>query len=59
MNLTVYDVMGRVVTSTIKKNQSPGVYAHTFELDNISQGIYFIRFETEEETIVEKVIFLR
>ena len=59
VNLSIYDVAGRLVNTLINSIQNPGSYQQTFNTQNLSQGVYFVRLHTSDKSIVKKVIFLR
>jgi hypothetical protein len=43
-NIHIYDVAGRVVTST----ENPTGYAHTFDVSNLNSGSYFVRVQLQD-----------
>jgi hypothetical protein len=43
-NINIYDVAGRVVTST----ENPSGYAHTFDVSNLNSGSYFVRVQLQD-----------
>jgi agmatine deiminase len=47
VRLSVYDVLGRLVSVIVNKNLPPGTYEFTFDAPNLPSGIYFYRLETE------------
>ena len=44
VNLTVYDITGRLVTTLVDKIQGSGIYKATWNADNFASGIYFYKF---------------
>jgi len=59
VNLSIYDVAGRLVNTLTNSQHEPGAYQKTFNTGDLSQGVYFVRLHTNEKSIVEKVIFLK
>ncbi len=46
VNITVFDVLGRQVTTLVNEYQSPGTYQVNFDGSNLSSGIYMYRIES-------------
>jgi hypothetical protein len=67
VTLSVYDVLGRLVTTLVDKVQDAGRYTIAFDATHLASGIYFYRFEAVEArgvspnrfTEVKKLILLR
>lgn len=59
VDLTVYDVLGRNVTTLVKETQEAGRYRVAFDVGNLSSGVYFYRLLTSEFLDVKKFILLR
>ena len=59
VNLSLYDVTGRLVRVLINENQKSGSYQRTLDLSELAQGIYFVRLSTDNQTTVQKLILLR
>jgi len=59
INLSLYDITGRLIKKFIDEAQDAGVYQKTFELIDLAQGIYFIRLNTEDTSEVQKVILIK
>jgi hypothetical protein len=65
--LSIYDVLGREVTSIVDENLSSGFYHYTFDGVGLSSGIYFCRLSAVSSsggnehifTGVEKMLLLR
>lgn len=47
VRLSVYDVLGRLVSVIVNKNLASGTYEFTFNASNLPSGIYFYKLETE------------
>ncbi|MGB3480291.1 MAG: T9SS type A sorting domain-containing protein [bacterium] len=59
VNLSIFDVAGRSVRNVISKNQISGTYHKSLSIANLPQGVYFIKLDTSDDTIVQKVIFIK
>jgi len=59
VKISIYDVTGRLVKNIVNENQKHGTYSKSFDITNLSQGIYFIKLNTSDKSIVEKAIFLK
>jgi hypothetical protein len=64
VDLVVYDVVGRHITTLVSENLEPGPYEMTWSgKDNkgrkVPDGIYFLRLSTFNECFTEKVILLK
>lgn len=57
--ITVYDLLGRVVSVLVNEKLNPGTYEVTFDAGNLSSGIYFYRLETEIFSETKKSILLK
>jgi len=59
VTLNVYDVMGKLVSRLVNKQQAAGLYQINFDGSNLSSGIYFYRLSSENIADVKKMILLR
>lgn len=59
LRITLYDVTGRLVNEIFHGRVKVGSNRIPVNSEELSAGIYFIRIETDEETITEKVIILK
>jgi hypothetical protein len=59
VNISLYDVIGRLIKEITNKNLNTGVYHKTFDMSDLAQGVYFIRLQTDEHSEVKKVIFIK
>lgn len=57
IKLTVYDIMGRVITRLTDGVKNSGTYTTTWYPQN--NGIYFIKLFTGEEVLTNKVVILK
>ena len=59
VNLSIFDVAGRSVRNVISKNQISGTYHKSLSIANLPQGVYFIKLDTNDDAIIQKVIFIK
>lgn len=64
VNLKVYDILGREITTLINKNLQSGTYSIPFSTsrfsnNKISNGIYFYRLQTEDFTQTKKLVIIK
>lgn len=58
VNISVYDIQGRLVKHLIDCFQQGGIYIHSWntQMDTIGAGVYFVHFKAGETTRTEKII---
>jgi len=59
INISLYDVTGRLVNQVINENQKAGVYLKTFDMADLPQGVYFIRLDAGSCLETKKVVFIK
>lgn len=59
VKLSVYDIIGRKISTLVDEKLNAGTYKVNFSGENISGGIYFYKLETEGFTETKKMIFLK
>ncbi len=59
VNISLFDVTGRLVQEIINEKQNTGKYSRTFDMTDLSQGVYFIKFNTEKCSETKKIIFIK
>ena len=59
VNLTVYDITGRLVTTLIDDWRNVGTHEITFDGSKLASGIYFYRLKAGEFTETKKMILVR
>ncbi len=57
VTLKVYDILGRVVSTLVNKNQKPGNYRIIFDGSKLSSGIYFYQLSVGSSIQTKKMIF--
>jgi hypothetical protein len=58
VQLTVFDLLGRVVAMPVNEVLAAGQYAITFNATGLSSGVYFYRLLTHQFTETRKMILL-
>ena len=59
VNLSVYDLNGRLIKKLLKDHYSHGSYRIKFKVNNLASGIYFYSMEMGNYSAVKKMIILR
>ncbi len=59
VTVTVYDVLGKLVTTLVNQNQEAGNYSINFSADNLSNGIYFYKIEAGSFSDTKKMMLLK
>jgi len=59
VKLTVYDILGREVTTLVNKIQKPGNYKVEFNAGSLSSGVYLYKLKTDNFIETKKMILLR
>ena len=59
VNLTVFDVLGRVVQTLVNKNQKPGNYKIVFNASNLFSGIYYYTIKAGVFEATRKMVIVR
>lgn len=49
VKLTVYDVLGKEISSLVSSYRNPGTYSISFDAGDLSSGVYFYRLTVNEE----------
>ena len=57
--LTIYDLLGRVVAVLVDEVQNPGNHRVTFSTTDVASGLYFYRLMTPNGSIVRKMLILK
>jgi hypothetical protein len=59
VNLQVFDLLGREVTTLINEDMQPGKYAIDFDASDLASGIYFYTLRAREFISTKKMILLK
>ena len=59
VTLTLYDVTGRKAATIVDAHMEPGRYNHTFKVDDLSDGLYFVKLQAGRHSDTQKIVILR
>jgi hypothetical protein len=59
VNLKIYDVLGREVTTLVNEEVSAGKHESVFNANRFSSGVYFYQLKAGEFMSVKKMILLK
>ncbi len=59
LNLTVYDLQGRIISVLADGIHSPGKYEYTFSGKDLASGIYFYRLNAGRNTATGKLLLVK
>jgi hypothetical protein len=59
VNLSIYDILGRQVTTLINGWQNPGTHEIMFSGSNLSSGIYFYRLQAGDFNAIQKMVLVK
>lgn len=59
VKITVFDVLGRVVSDLLDKDLATGDHSVTFDAENLNSGVYFYRIETPNGTQIQKMVLMK
>ena len=59
VQLTVYDILGRKITTLVNEEKSAGTYEVIFDASNLSSGIYFYTLNVNSFIQTKKMILLQ
>lgn len=59
VSLKVYNLMGQEVATLIDRQIQPGAFKTTWNAQNLSSGVYFVRMETQGFNAVQKVMLMK
>jgi hypothetical protein len=57
--LKVFDVLGREIKTIVDEIQQAGNHSVSFNGGNIPSGIYFYQLNSNNETLIKKMILLK
>ena len=59
VTLTVYDVLGKLITTLVNENQEAGSYSVNFNAAELSNGIYFYKIQSDNFVKTNKMMLLK
>ena len=58
VNLVIYDLLGRKVTTLVDEMKTPGSHAVTWDADGLASGVYFYRIEYGGSKVLKQKMML-
>ncbi len=59
VTLTVYDVLGKFITTLVNENQEAGSYSVNFNAAGLSNGMYFYKMQSDNFVKTNKMLLLK
>lgn len=59
VNLSIYDVAGKLVTTLVNGKMTAGQYSVTWNADNMTSGVYFAKLQSDGFTSVKKMMLIK
>ncbi len=59
INLVVYDVLGKIITSLVNEQKTAGSYKVTFDASSLPSGSYFYRLSAGNYIIIKKMMLVK
>jgi endo-1,4-beta-xylanase len=59
VNISIYDITGRLVETIVNDNQIPGRYSVTFDADKLSSGMYFYQIKAGSFSKVNRMLLIK
>ncbi len=59
VQLKIYDILGREISTLVNKEQQPGTYEFQFDGSNLPSGVYFYRLQVGSFSDTKKLILLK
>jgi len=59
VKMAIYDVTGRLVKGIVNKQQKKGNYQTILDLSDLSEGVYFLYSDFNDNTVIKKLILIR
>ncbi|MEG8947010.1 T9SS type A sorting domain-containing protein [Rosettibacter firmus] len=59
VKISVYDILGRLVTTLLDKNLNAGYHKVTFNASNLTSGVYFYKIEAGNFVKVKKLMLIK
>jgi len=58
VNISIFDQLGREDAIIVSKNQTTGTYNIIWQNNGLESGLYYLKFNTENITIVKKILII-
>jgi len=57
VNVSVYDLLGRLITNLVNEYQAVGSHSVTFQPQSLSSGVYFVRFTARDFIATNAIVY--
>jgi hypothetical protein len=59
VNITVFDVLGRHITTLVNEKLNAGSYETEWNANGMAGGVYFYRLETDDFSETKKILLIK
>ncbi len=59
VNLSIFDIQGRKITTLIDKVQAAGTHNYSFNAGHLASGIYLVKLQAGKQTKIKKVVLVK
>lgn len=59
VNISIYDVTGRLAREVINETKDVGIYRKMIDMTSLPQGVYFIKLYSSSQSKIKKIVFLK
>ena len=59
IKISILNISGQVIKTLQEKTISPGSFTTSFDGNNLTAGIYFCKIESNQSTLIKKIIIIR
>ena len=59
ITITVYNVLGEVITTLVNSKQTAGVHKVKFDANNLTSGVYFYKISSKGFSQIKKMVLMR
>jgi hypothetical protein len=59
ITINIYDISGRIVSSLVNDNYSPGSYSVDFNANDLGSGVYFAKFSAGSTTETQRLLLTK
>jgi len=59
VNLSIYNVLGELVSTIVNEQKKAGYYEYKFDASNLASGVYLYRIKAGDFVSVKKMMILK
>ena len=59
ISVFLYDVLGRNISTLLSENKDAGIYDLRLSFDKYSSGVYFLKFNFNNQSIIKRIILMK